>query len=124
MQRSRALGAERRAEQARVGLPDDRDEPVAGREEDGEMRGDSDSGRGRGEESGEEEESDEQAMMELTPTEERLLEQRGLTDEARRHLRGLLVALEQLQGHGEGPEYRWGVMQLVRAWDDAMHAVS
>ena len=124
VQRSRTLGAERRAEQARAGLPGDQGEPVAGREEDGEMRGDSDSGRGRGEESGEEEESDEQAMMELTPTEERLLEQRGLTDEARRHIRGLLVALEQLQGHGEGPEYRWGVMQLVRAWDDAVHAVS
>ena len=64
--------------------------------------------------------SDELAMMELTAAEERVLDQHDITNEARRHLRSLMVALEQLQGHGEGAEYRWGVAQLVRSWDEAI----
>ena len=123
VQQSRTVGAERRAAQARAGQPRGPDLPGArrGRGEDEELRDNSDGGGGSVVDRGE---SYEQAMMELTPEEEQMLDRHDVTTEPRRHLRGLLVALEQLQGHGEGPEYRWGVMQLVRAWDEAVRVVS
>ena len=131
VQRSRTLGAERRAAQARGERdPGERepghDVPVVGVGEGRDQRGDRDDGDASVEDAMEDlaDASDEQALMELTAAEERVLDQLDVTTEARRHLRSLLVSLEQLQGHGEGAEYRWGVAQLVQSWDGALGIVN
>ena len=61
--------------------------------------------------------------MQLTVDEEARLHNNNVQDEARRHLRSLLLALSRMQDRGEGPEYRWGVRLVVESWDAALQAV-
>ena len=63
------------------------------------------------------------AFMQLTVDEEARLHSNNVQDEARRHLRSLLLALSRMQDRGEGPEYRWGVRLVVESWDAALQAV-
>ncbi|CAE7775792.1 unnamed protein product [Symbiodinium sp. CCMP2592] len=71
-----------------------------------------------------EEEGDVANMMQVNLEEEARMNNANLQTESRRHLRNLLRALEDIQQHGEGPEYRWGVQALVEAWDDGLQTVS
>eukprot|EP00439_Symbiodinium_sp_Y106_P039580 s2581_g4.t2 len=73
---------------------------------------------------GDEEEDDTGSLMQLSLEEEARLHQYGVQNEARRHLRSLLLALNNMQDRGEGPEYRWGVRLVVDAWDASVNAVN
>ena len=64
------------------------------------------------------------AFMQLTIDEEARLHTHNVQDEARRHLRSLLVALNQFQDRGDGPEYRWGVQLVVESWDAALDVLA
>ena len=61
------------------------------------------------------EDSDDVGMMQLTPGEEARLSQLGVNDEVRRRLRELLGGLARQDDWDVGPEYRWGVQQVVEA---------
>ena len=78
---------------------------------------------GSGDEAMENETEDAGAFMQLTVDEEARLHNNNVQDEARRHLRSLLLALSRMQDRGEGPEYRWGVRLVVESWDAALQAV-
>ena len=64
------------------------------------------------------------AFMQLTIDEEARLHTHNVQDEARKHLRSLLVALNQFQDRGDGPEYRWGVQLVVESWDAALDVLA
>ena len=59
---------------------------------------------------------DDGVLMQVSLEEEERLHRHSVQNEARRHLRTLLLSLEHIQQRGEGPEYRWGVQQLLRAY--------
>ena len=59
---------------------------------------------------------DDGVLMQVNLEEEERLHRHNVPNEARRHLRTLLLSLEHIQQRGEGPEYRWGVQQLLRAY--------
>ena len=59
---------------------------------------------------------DDGVLMQVNFEEEERLHRHNVQNEARRHLRTLLLSLEHIQQRGEGPEYRWGVQQLLKAY--------
>ena len=75
------------------------------------------------EETGGMDSDDEGVLMQVSLEEEARLHRHNVQNEARRHLRTLLLSLEHIQQRGEGPEYRWGVQQLLRAYDMADEVV-
>ena len=66
---------------------------------------------------------DDGVLMQVSLEEEERLHRHNVQNEARRHLRTLLLSLEHIQQRGEGPEYRWGVQQLLRAYTMADEVV-
>ena len=121
MTRARTLAREmlQRAQRSRAAARDaGAGEPASG--EPAEVRDDP----GDDAEFGEEEEDDVGAMMQLTVEEEARLHQHQVQDEARRHLRSLMLALNHIQDRGEGPEYRWGVRLVVDAWDASINQMA
>ena len=78
--------------------------------------GTADTGAGEPEEPDGMDSDDDGALMQVSLEEEERLHRHNVQNEARRHLRTLLLSLEHIQQRGEGPEYRWGVQQLLRAY--------
>ena len=108
------------------GLRDERGPTTTGGTMDGgavEEGGIVDGGADDTEEQDGEDDIDEGGLMQVSLEEEERLHRHNVQNEARRHLRTLLLSLEHIQQRGEGPEYRWGVQVLLRAYGMAEEVV-